>query len=120
MPESALFAFTDFAKAKLDQMIRFELAAGPAVSIFKMDPKQVIYLFGLAVFNACFTAIVFKLEMYSSAWWNKFFELETCSGRGNVFEDCPLITSGTGFGLPLDFYQISAKLSIFLSSRSHD
>ena len=101
-------------------MIRFEFAAGPAISILKMNSKQIVYFIRLAIFDSRLAAILFKLERDNGIRWYKFFEFETCTGCRNVFQDRPLIAGGAGFGFPLNFNKISAKLSVFLTFWSHD
>jgi hypothetical protein len=43
-------AFGDFAQAELGQVIGFELAAGPAVSLFKLNSENVVCISEFAVF----------------------------------------------------------------------
>ncbi len=101
-------------------MIGLKFSAGPAVAIFKLNAEQKIHLVRLAVFNACLAVIVFKLEIDDGSRWYEFFDFKTCAGGRNVFQDRPLVACRAGFQFPLNFYQVSAKLSIFLSFCSHD
>lgn len=119
MTVDCLPAFADFLQAELEQVIGSKPAAGPAISLFKLNTQQVVDLVELAVFYAGLTTIALKLQGNNSIRWDRGLDFKTCTRRRNVFENCPFAMNGTGFRFPLDFNQIGAKLSIFQSIVSH-
>ncbi len=58
-------------------MLRFELPAGPTVSLFEQDTQNVVGLFEFAVFDARLTGITFKLQRNNRFGGNEFFNVET-------------------------------------------
>jgi hypothetical protein len=58
---NGLPALAHLAQAELDQVFGFESAARPAISLLKLDSKQVVGFFEFAVFDAGLA--VFALEL---------------------------------------------------------
>ncbi len=101
-------------------MIGFELEAGPAVSLLKLNSDQIVCFCKLAVFSSSLTAVLRELESDDCVGGYGFFKSDACTRSGNIFQDCPLTSSRSGPFLPLHFYEISTKLSILLSIRPHN
>lgn len=112
-------AFGDFAYSELNQMIGFELAAGPAVSLLKLNSEQIACFCKLAVFDSSLTAVLRELKRNDCVGGYGFFKSNACARSRNIFQDCPLTSSRSGRFHPLHFHEISAKLSILLSIRPH-
>jgi hypothetical protein len=94
-------------------MIRSKPAAGPAITLLKLNAQQIVDLVELTVFYASLTMIALKLQGNNSIRRDRGVDFKACARRGNVFENSPFTANGTGFRFPLDFDQIGAKLSIF-------
>ena len=100
-------------------MIGFELAARPAVSLLKPNSEQIICISKLAKFDSSLTAALRELESDDCVGGYGFFKSNACTRSGNIFQDCPLTSRRSGLFLPLNFNQISAKLSVFFSPGPH-
>jgi hypothetical protein len=123
-PESGiggLAALAHLAQAKLDQMFGLESAAGPAISLLKLDSKEVVGFFEFAIFYAGLAVFALELQRYNRIERNRFLYFEAGAGWRNIFQDSPLAAGGPEFRLPLNLYQVRTKLSIIFSSViSHD
>jgi hypothetical protein len=116
-----LLALAHLAQAELDQVFGFEPAAGPSVSLFKHDSKEVIGFLIFAVFDAGLAALILELKGKNRSGRNWLLDFEACSGWGDIFQDRPLAACGSEVRLPLNLYQVGAKLSVIISSvNSHD
>ena len=118
---SGLAVLAHLAQAKLDQMLGFESAAGPTISILKLDSKEVVGFCEFAIFYSGLAVFALELQRYQGIERNRLLDFQARAGCANVFQDSPLTAGGTEFRLPLHLYQVRAKLSIIFSSViSHD
>jgi hypothetical protein len=115
-----LFAVADLAEAELNQVLRFESAARPSVSLLKLDANQIIRFFEFAVFYSGLTAVAFELQRNNGIGRDGLFEFKTCTRSGDIFQNCPFTARRTEFRFPLHFNQIRTKFSLFSSFSSHD
>jgi hypothetical protein len=116
-----LLALTHLAKAELEQVFGLEPAAGPAVSSLKLDSEKIVSFFVFAIFDASLTAFTLEVKRNNRIGRNRLFEFKACAGRRNVFQNRPLTAAGSKFRLPVDLYQVRAKLSVTFSPiSSHD
>jgi len=113
---SGLAVLAHLAQAKLDQMLGFESAAGPTISLLKLDSKEVVGFFKFAIFYAGLAVFALELQGYQGIERNRLLDFEARAGCANVFQDSPLTAGGPEFRLPLYLYQVCAKLSIIFSS----
>lgn len=112
--------FLNLAQTELEQMLRLIFAAGPAVSLFKFNSKEIIDPVQFAVPYTGLTVIAGKLEVHDGFGRNWLFDFETRTRSGDIFEYCPLAVSGAGWSFPLDFDEIGAKLPFLMTPWSHD
>ena len=72
-----LSAVAHLAQAELNQMLRFEFAARPAVSLCELDSKEVIRFFKFAVLYTSLTAITLELKRKHGFGCYGFLEFKT-------------------------------------------
>ena len=60
-------------------MIRFELSAGPPISVLKLNSEHIVCFRRLAIFDSGLAAVFGELESDNCIGWNRLFNAETCA-----------------------------------------
>jgi hypothetical protein len=107
-------------KPELEQVLGFEFASGPTISLFVPNAYQVFHFVESAVNNLCPAAVGREFQRDFRTGRDGPFHFKTGSRRGNVLQNGPFALSRFGFRSPLNFDKVCAKFSIFSSFRCHD
>ena len=70
-------------------MIGLKLAAGPAISLLKLDPDHVAGSIEFAVFYTGLTLVTIELERHHGIRRDRLFAPKTCARRRNILQNCP-------------------------------
>jgi len=74
----------------LQQVLRLELAARPAISFFELNPQLIVQPVHFAILDAGFAVIAGELEVYNGVGRYGFVDSQASSGGRYVIEYGPL------------------------------
>jgi hypothetical protein len=110
----------DAMQPELDQVVWFEFSAGPSISLLEFDSEQVIQFIESAVLDAGLAPVSSELKRDECIGLDGVLHFKACARRRYITQYGPFATQASRFGLPLNLYEISAKIPVFFSFLLHE